>query len=80
MPGAVAGGGVAGPPVNARQLEAEGGGLVALVAGGDEAVGFGFVAGAEGFLFPGGEVLAVESAPSPAEDAVTLAHGSVHAG
>ncbi len=80
LPGAVGGGGVAGPPIDTGELEAEGGGLFAFVAGGDEPVGFGFVAGAEGFLFSGGEVLAVKSAPSPAEDAVTLAHGSVHAG
>jgi hypothetical protein len=36
----------------------------------DEPVSFGFVGGAEGGLFPGVGVFAVENTPAPAEEAV----------
>ena len=53
LPIASGGGGIPGLPVDAGQLEAEGGGGFRLIASRDEAVGLGLVAGVEGLLFLG---------------------------
>jgi sulfite reductase beta subunit-like hemoprotein len=59
-------------------MQREGGLALDFVAGGHEAIGLGFVAGAEGFLLAGLEVLTVVGAPIPSEDAVTVVHAIVH--
>jgi hypothetical protein len=71
-------GGVACLPVHPRQMQAERGGFLVLVLGGDEAIGFVFVARLEGFLFLGNEVFAIESAPAAAEHAITIFHLMSH--
>ena len=53
FPIAGGGGGIPGLPVDAGQLEAEGGGGVRFVARGDEPVGLGLVAGVQGLLLLG---------------------------
>ena len=57
---------VAGLPIDARQMQAEGGRVLGFILGGDEAIGFVLVTRFEGFLFPGNEVFAVVGAPDTA--------------
>ena len=78
LPGAGGAGRIAGFPIDAGELEAEGWMLFAFVLGVDEAVGFLAVGGGEGFLFAGMGVFAVVEAPAPAERAVTILHVRVH--
>jgi len=67
LPGALGGGGVAGLPADPGEVEAEGRGDGGLVEGGDLAMGLGLVAGLEGLLLLGLEVLDVVGPPPPAE-------------
>jgi hypothetical protein len=59
-------------------MQAESGGLLVLVLGGDKAKGFVLVAGLEGLLFLGNEVFAVIDAPGAEEYVVTVFHLSIH--
>jgi len=56
-------GGIAWPPVNPREVQAECGSLLVFVLGRDEANGFVPCRGLEGFLFAGDEVFEVIGAP-----------------
>ena len=78
LPGSLGGGRVPGLPINPRQLQAECGRVLGFVLGGNEAVGFGLVAGLEGGLLLGHEVFAVKSPPAPAEYAETVLHVIIH--
>ena len=59
-------------------MEAEGWSFFVFVFGRDEAVGFVLVAGFEGSLFAGGEVLIVIDTPRPEEYMVALFHVIFH--
>jgi hypothetical protein len=60
-------------------METERRGVLILVPGGDDAVGFVLVAGLEGFLFLGGDVFAIVNSPRTEEYTVTLFHVLFHA-
>ena len=78
LPRSLGGGRIAGLPIHPHQMQAERGRVLGFVFGGDEAVGFLLVAGFEGGLLFGDEVLAIEGAPVAAEYPVTAFHVSVH--
>lgn len=78
LPRSGGGGGIARFPIDAGQLETEGGMLFALILGVNQAKGFLFVGGGEGFLLAGLSVFAVVNAPAPPEGTVTILHVPVH--
>ena len=78
LPRPLGGGGIASFPINARQLQAEGGRDFGFIFGSHQAKGFVLVASLEGGLLFGNEVFAVVGAPAPAEHAVTVIHCLIH--
>jgi hypothetical protein len=78
LPSPLGGFGVACPPIDTGQMDAERGGFFVFVLGGDEAIGFVLVAGLEGFLFAGGVVLIIVNSPRAKEYAVSLFHVIFH--
>jgi len=64
LPITLGGGRIARLPIDAGQLTAERGAFVGFILRGNEPEGFVTVAGAEGFLFFGGDVLAVKKCRS----------------
>ena len=78
LPGARGSGGITRLPIYARQLTAERRSVMGFIFGCDEAISFVLVAGFEGFLFAGGDVLIVIDTPRPEEYLVSLFHVIFH--